>query len=226
MQKQVIARLDQLSPMRDIKSNKRSLTGRLRVATGAGVSFESSLERDWLICLDFHPDIKLILEQPMTICYDSGGARRYTPDMLARYEKADGQSHVIVYEVKPLEELRKSWATYRPRFCAAVSFCRDRAWRFKIVTEKHIRTPFLDNAKFLRKYRSNAIQELYRDQLLYSLRALGPTTPQALLAFSYLQFERKMAALSELWRMVAIGEICTDLSQPITMSSTIWVGQP
>ncbi|QCP14894.1 heteromeric transposase endonuclease subunit TnsA [Pseudoduganella umbonata] len=207
-----------------MRSNGRSLTGRLTVATGPGVAFESSLERDWLICLDFNPQVKLILEQPFTVTYETEGCtQRYTPDVLAQYDDVDGLTPIIVYEVKLLEDLRKSWSKYRKRFSAAVSFCRERDWRFKIVTEKHIRTPFLENAKFLRTYKRSPVQQLYRDQLLYSLKALGPATPQSLLAFSYLQFESKMAALPELWRMVATGELGAELSKPLTMSSPIWM---
>jgi hypothetical protein len=222
-----LARLDDLLPVREIRSNRRSLTGRVRVGSGDGVAFESSLERDWLICLDFNPEVQLLLEQPFSLSYGhEGGTKRYTPDVLAQYREVDGLVPVIVYEVKPLSELRQEWPKYRRRFSAAVSFCRERDWRFKVVTEKHIRTPFLQNAKFLRKYRTNGEQQLYKEQLLYSLKALGRTTPQALLAFSYLQEEKRMAALTELWRLVAMREIEADLTVPLTMSSEIRMRQP
>lgn len=219
------ARLDCLAPVRPLRMSRRALTGRITVDGTERAGFESSLERDWLICLDFDPAVSLIREQPFSILYDANGRElRYTPDILAQYLYPGRDPIVIVYEVKPIENLAQDFLTFRPRFKQAVAACRDVGWRFKIVTEKHIRTPFLKNAKFLRKYRGMAVQQLYQDQLLYSLRILGPTTPQALLAMAYTDDERRMAALTELWRMVANREIATQLELPLNMQSRIWIG--
>lgn len=188
------------------------------------MQFESSLERDWIICLDFDTAVQLVLEQPFTIRYPSElGAKRYTPDVLAEY-LIGNEASVIVYEVKHRDELRAEWSKYRQRFAKAMSYCRERGWRFKIVTETHIRTPYLQNVKFLRRYRAMAEQGIFKEQLLYSMRSLGPTTPQALLAYSYLQEEKRMAALTELWRLVATRCIIADLQQPLTMKSPLSLG--
>lgn len=195
------------------------------MSSGNAAGFESSLERDWLICLDFDPDVELILEQPFSLNYEiDGSALRYTPDVLAQYRERNGSVPVVVFEVKPYEELRAEFAKYRQRFKQMVRHCRERGWRFKIVTERDIRTPYLSNAKFLRKYRKLTSQTLYKEQLLYSMKALGPTTPQGLLAMAYLHEEKRMAALTELWRMVAHREINAELDKPLTMQSTIWLG--
>lgn len=221
-----LARLSREGPARVIGTSRRALTGKVRVEGGRAVGFESSLERDWQICLDFDPAVKTILEQPFSIFYPAdAGELRYTPDMLAEYCLRGGDSSVVVYEVKHLEDLREEWQKYRRRFSEAVRYCRQRGWRFKIVTERHIRTPYLQNAKFLRKYRAREEQALFKDQLLYSLKALGTTTPQALLAFSYLHDEKRMAALTELWRMVAKREVNVDLDELLTMHSPIWIGE-
>ena len=101
-------------------------------------------------------------------------------------------------------------------------FARDRGWRFKLVTERHIRTALLDNARFLRRYRALPEQDLYVQQLLYTLRALGKTTPQALLAAAYWAEESRMAALPMLWKLIATGRLGADLQVPLTMSASIW----
>lgn len=224
MKSTLITRLDELRPSRDFGTSRRAMTGRLSLAEGTRAGFESSLERDWLICLDFHPTVTLIREQPFSMHYElAGRTLRYTPDVLAQFAIGPSEVATVVYEVKPLEEIQSDFVTYRYRFKQAVAFCRSKGWRFKIVTEKHIRTPFLNNAKFLRKYRALAVQALYRDQLLYSMRALGRTTPQALLALAYISDEKRMAALTELWRMIASREIGVELSQALTMHSPIWL---
>lgn len=225
MKNQLITRLDLLRPVRPLRMSRRSVTGRISAQDNGRLGFESTLERDWLLCLDFDPAVTLIREQPFSIHYEfEGSQRRYTPDVLAQYVGPGDKKHVIVYEVKPLATLRAEFPFYRPRFKEAVAHCRENGWRFKIVTEAHIRTPFLGNAHFLRKYRRTPIQELYRGQLMYSIRALGATTPQALLALAYTYDEKRMAALTELWRMVANREISTNLNEPLTMSSRIWLG--
>lgn len=218
-----MARLALNRPVRDLKTSRRCLTGRVSLSTGGNASFESSLERDWLIALDFDPTVRLLREQPFSIQYElDGKIRRYTPDILAESVSPQKKILTTVYEVKPLDELRTEWQRYKPRFRAAVHYCRARGWRFKIVTEREIRTPFVNNAKFLRRYRTVQSQPIVAQQLLYTLKALGETTPQTLLAAAYLHEEKRMSAVPELWRLVAIREVVALLDEPLTMRSPIW----
>ena len=101
---------------------------------------------------------------------------------------------------------------------------RDRGWCFRIVTEREIRTPLLENAKFFRRYRNLERNPLTCDQLLFTLKALGETTPQALLAAAYWTEETRMAALPMLWKLVAEREILTDFQRSLTMASPIRPG--
>lgn len=211
-------------PVRSIGTSRSYLTGQVSLDKGGTASFESSLERDWLVLLDFDPTIKSVLEQPFSIQYAAQGmSRRYTPDVMAEFQRPS-RVETIVYEVKPREILRANWSRYRPRFKAAVHYCRERDWRFKIVTEKEIRTPYLENAKFLRRYRNLPEQTLVCDQLLYTFKALGPTTPQALLAAAYWPKEDQIKAIPMLWKMVVDGRIGVLLHEPLTMNSEIWLG--
>jgi len=217
-------RLDIAGPVRVIGTSRRALTGRVKLRVGGTACFESSLERDWLIAVDFDPASIQIREQPFSVFYRMDGeTRKYTPDLLVEYAAPRYGARVIVYEVKPLEVLQTEWETFKPRFKAAVRYCRQRGWRFKILTEAQIRTPFVDNAKFLRRYRSLTTQPLFAEQLIYTLRALGETTPQALLAAAYLTDEKRMAALPELWRLIATRRVGALLDESLTMQSSIWL---
>nr|WP_243849084.1 TnsA endonuclease N-terminal domain-containing protein [Xanthomonas sp. CFBP 8151] len=218
-----MARLSSDTPARELRTSRRSLTGRVTLGDGGVAAFESSLERDWLLALDFDPRVLAIQVQPFSLQYEHQAAtRRYTPDVRADYSLASGMA-TLVYEVKPHGELQENWSVYRPRFKAAVRYCRSHGWRFKVVTERHIRTALLDNAKFLRRYRLLPEQDLYVQQLLYTLRALGMTTPQALLAAAYWTEESRMAALPMLWKLIATRRLGTDLQMPLTMSAPIWL---
>ena len=219
-----MARLGSNAPVRPLRTSRRSLTGRIALEGAGTASFESSLERDWLVLLDFDPRVQDVEVQPFTLTHEHAGKlRRYTPDVLARFRAEDGEVLTIVYEVKPRDELVSHWPEYRPRFKAAFRHCNERNWRFKIVTERHIRTARLDNAHFLRRYRTLPDNQLAQQQLLYTMRALGATTPQALLAASYWAQESQMATLPVLWQLVASRQIETQLDLPLTMSSPIWL---
>jgi hypothetical protein len=190
---------------------------------GGTAGYESSLERDWLMALDFDWRVQRIQEQPYTLTYLlDGKRRRYTPDVLAVFEE-DGVQRTVVYEVKAHEDLRENWVAQRPRYKAAVADCRARGWRFRIVTERDIRTPYVNNIKFLRRYRDLKEQQMHRTALMYTLHALGETTPQALLAATWGDNERRLAALPELWRLVARREIAAALHDPLTMATSIWL---
>ncbi|MGH8110150.1 MAG: TnsA endonuclease N-terminal domain-containing protein [Arenimonas sp.] len=215
--------LHSTSPVRAIRTSKSNLTGRVSVGDDSA-SFESSLERDWLLILDFLPEVLSLREQPFTIKYEwNGKVRRYTPDVVAEYSSAGGKINVVVYEVKRREYLRKKWKILKPRFKAAVKFCKARGWKFKIVTEKEIRSVMLKNACFLRRYRTTVLQPLVREHLLTTMSVLGPTTPQALLEAAYWTDESKMGALAELWKLVCESVIRVDLMKPLTMSTRIWI---
>lgn len=205
-------------------TSRRCLTGQVSLANGETAFFQSSLERDWLLVLDFDPTVCRIAVEPFSIFYKvNGQERRYTPDVLAEHASSSGVNKTVVYEVKPREELNANWATYKTRFKVAVRRCREEGWRFKIVTEKEIRTPLLDNARFLRRYRSLPDNALTREQLLYTLKGLGQTTPQALLAAAYWHEEPQMAALPTLWKLIASRAVVAMLHEPLTMGSPIWL---
>lgn len=82
-----MARLISDSSARPLKPARRALTGRVALAGGGAAGYESSLERDWLIALDFDWRVARIQEQPYTLAYVfDGKARRYTPDILAEFD--------------------------------------------------------------------------------------------------------------------------------------------
>ncbi len=47
-------------PARTIGTSRSCLTGQVSMATGGMASFESSLERDWFVALDFDPSVRSV----------------------------------------------------------------------------------------------------------------------------------------------------------------------
>lgn len=217
-----MARLVSGTPARSIGVRRRGVAARVRLAEGGRVDAESSLERDLLRSLDFRDDVISVREQPMKIRFELNGRQRaYTPDVIAQFRTPKG-TRTVVYEIKVADELHQNWAELKPRFRAAMRYCRERGWKFKLMTEKQIRTPFLANARFLRPYLHIQPDLPSAERLLYTLRALGPTTPQALLVASYWDDKARMAALPMLWHLVACRAILVGLDEHLTMNSLIW----
>jgi len=216
-------------PVRTVPKNYRSLTGLVpNTRTQSMTAFESSLERDFLLLLDFDPDVEFYEEQPVKITYhdDRGRRRTYTPDVFVRYrtdrlQAQHTQPHL--WEVKYRDDLRQHWAEYRPKFRVAQRYARQRGWRFRVVTERHIRTPYLDNVKFLRSYQPIPINERYRTQFLHALSALKETDPASLLTATSQDRWQQAQMLPMLWQLIAIREVSTNLAQPLTMQSRIWL---
>jgi hypothetical protein len=195
------------------------------------IDSESSLEHDFLVRLDFDPTVERYEEQPVRIEYrDAAGDKHtYTPDVLVHYRQdiSQGQpSQAILYEVKYRKDLFDNWREIKPKIRAGRAFARQRDWRFKIITEREIRTPYLENARFLRPYLRFRPSDEEQGTLLDTLPALGASDPESLLWAIHQEAVKRAELLPALWHLIATGKIYTDLSQPLNMRSLIWVANP
>lgn len=212
---------------RSIPKSYRNVTGRFAsVKNRNPIGFESTLEKDFFLLLEFDRRVESFEEQPVTIPYHNpeGRLRRYIPDVLVRYRpEPTGQpgGPPTLCEVKYRGDLREHGAEYRPKFTAARHYARDRGWRFRVVTEREIRTPRLGNIRFLLRYRPMRVDDTDRDALLTALRAHGTATPDALLALACLNPLRHAEALATLWHLVATGQIGVDLDRLLTPYSVL-----
>ena len=113
---------------------------------------------------------------------------------------------------------------YRPKFPRA-SYARQRGWRFRVVTERHVHTSYL-NVKFLRPYRTIPVNALHRTRLLDMLAHLEAPDPARLLAAVCQDRWQQAQMLPMLWQLVATREVGTALDQPLTMHSRLWLHEP
>ncbi len=219
-------------PVRTVPKNYRNLTGLVANSRTQSMSaFESTLERDFLLLLDFDPDVACYEEQPVKITYhdDTGRRRTYTPDILVRYGtecREVGRSKPHLCEVKYRDDLRQHWTAYRPKFRAAQRYARQQGWRFRLVTERHVRTPYLDNVKFLGPYRALPINDAHQARILCTLSDVKEADPASLLAMISPDRWHQAQILPMLWQLVAIRQVGVDLEQPLTMRSRIWLKEP
>lgn len=190
------------------------------------VASESSLERDLLVLLEFDPIVERYEEQPVRIKYidNQGNNHTYTPDVLVYYHTdASPQRPPLLCEVKYREDLFANWKEIKPKVRAGRAYARMEGWRFKILTEHEIRTPYLQNAKFLRPYRALEVKQEEERLILDVLRGVGESAPEHLLGGLSHEPFRRAELLPTLWHLVSHGRIGADLDQPLTMKTRLWV---
>lgn len=75
-------------PVRKIKKNYRSVTGYFAsVKNGRNIAYESLLERDFFLLLEFDRLVSSYEEQPLRLSYRYGNKDLpYTPDALVQYK--------------------------------------------------------------------------------------------------------------------------------------------
>lgn len=219
-----------VEPVRRILPSSRSIRGQLSSRkTGRPPQYESALERDLLVLLDFDSSISFFCEQPVTIEYlHEGVVRHYTPDVLAYYREDLGVSRSTrptLYEVKYRDDLRQNWAELKPRFMAALRYADQQGWRFKLVTEREIRTDYLANVHFLRQYIGPGMQVRQTDQgLLMSLMGdIRLTTGEELLLMASADRAKRAELLYTLWHLVAVRLIHCDLTIGLTLQTELWI---
>jgi TnsA endonuclease N terminal/TnsA endonuclease C terminal len=139
------------------------------------LQFESPLEKDLLILLEFDEAVSSFDVQPVHVPVP-GNAKPYTPDVLIRYnatvESLAGRKPVLG-EVKHTDFLEKQREKNEPKFAAATIFAEERGWEFKVITEKDIRVPRLQNLKFLRAYRDIEVAIADRSRIVDAIEKLG-----------------------------------------------------
>jgi TnsA endonuclease N terminal/TnsA endonuclease C terminal len=215
-------------PVRIIKPNYRNITAAVASSkTNRSIMAESSLERDFLIILDFDLNVKFFEEQPLTIKFETkdGERRSYTPDFYVEYRTDIAPANrmkPLLCEIKYRSDLFAGWHLLKPKFKAARLFAKAQGWEFRIVTEVEIRQPYLENAKFLRPFRKHETNWDHYEILTGLLKHLRVASPRQLL-LAYSEDKWKQAELlSSLWNLIAQKIIRTDLAEELTMDSELW----
>ena len=216
-------------PVRKIPKNFRFLTGVSSGSKGIGKSsFESALERDLLILLEFDPDVLEYEVQPIRIPVIDlkGKPRFFTPDVRIVYRPeatSPWRGKTLIVEVKCLQDLRDGKNNILGKMRAGVSWCRKNGAIFKVFTESHIRTPLLQNARFLLPCRRIVPDNEDILRLLDALRRSDGSSPKVLLDTISTDQEVRLRFLSTLWHLVALGRLDADLSHPLTQETPLWI---
>lgn len=125
-------RFESVPPVRKFVSYKgqKNFTGlRWTASAGCHVGFESWLERDNLMLLDYDRDITAISSQPFVLRWHDGVRdRKHTPDYFAR--RADGSA--LLVDVRADDRIKPEDAE---AFAITEVMCREAGWEFRRVGE-------------------------------------------------------------------------------------------
>ncbi|RDL44137.1 heteromeric transposase endonuclease subunit TnsA [Marinomonas piezotolerans] len=215
-------------PVRKIPKNYRNLTGIAASKKSEAGFFESTLERDFLSLLEFDSDVLSFDVQPVKVDFQNaeGKSRSYTPDVLVEYRHGSSifpSVDNILFEVKYRNDIKQNWDILKPKFKAAIRHANQNGMRFKVVTEKEIRTPYLENIRFLLPYMHLEQDEQYSELLVETLQKLSNCSIEELVRSVFFDKWKQAELITVLWTLIATRQIRTDLSIPLTMSATVWV---
>jgi hypothetical protein len=183
--------------------------------------------RGLLTIIDFDLNVQYHQRQPVVVEYTGplGARSAFTPEFLITYRRdiePACRMKPLLCDVMTREDVYKNWADILPRIRAAHRYARWRGWKYQMLTEREIKTPYLVNARFLLPYCRLETDWEHARPLLDKLYELRQADPEALLAAcAKTEAHRAKLAIS-LWQMIARWRIGADLTELLTMRSTIW----
>jgi hypothetical protein len=180
--------------------------------TGRHVGYESWLERDHLMLLDFDPAVTAVASQPFWLHWEDGQrSRRHAPDFFARL--ADGTG--VVIDVRADDRIEPEDAE---AFGVTARACEAAGWQFRRVG---VVDPVLAaNVRWLSRYRHTRCAG--RTGVAYALRQAF-AVPAPLLAGAAGAGD-SLAVLPVLFHLIWRRELAVDLaSGPLGPSSTVRV---
>ncbi len=177
---------------------------------GRHVGFESWLERDHLMLLDFDPATVAIASQPFWLSWrdEAGTAVSHCPDFFAR--RADGSA--VVIDCRPVERRPDKDAA---KFDATAVVCAEIGWRFDLVGATG---PVLTaNVRWLAGYRHprHSTAEVEAGLLVVFADA-APLVDGASLVGD------PIAVLPTLFHLLWRGELVCDLTVPLHAGAPVW----
>jgi TnsA endonuclease N terminal/TnsA endonuclease C terminal len=214
-------------PSRKIPKNHLFVTGAYASSkSDVMIGFESLLEKEYMLLLDFDPTVEKYVEQPVTLPVP-GKSRRYTPDLLVTFrENSTGhRPPAQLIEIKTTADLARKAEDLAPKFAVAEQYAADRGWIFLKKTELDIRTQRLANLKFLRRYRTLSPPPEEVAIVIERLAALGGSSQlQTLLDLLGSTLEKQAQWTPVLWNLIVSGQVFFDMNtESLPSNIEIWL---
>lgn len=210
-------RFEDCAPVRGFPSRKgqRHLSGRWWSASNGGhVGYESWLERDHLMLLDFDREVVGIASQPFWLYWldGEGKARAHAPDYFAR--RAGGSA--VVMDCRPPERIRDRDAA---AFATTEAVCSQLGWDYRVVgAPDPVRTA---NVRWLAGYRHQRHRQAPVAAALH--QACAAAVP---LMDAATEVGDPVAVLPVLFHLLWCQELTVDLAVPLHPLAVVTAAAP
>lgn len=180
--------------------------------TDAHVGFESWLERDYLMLMDFDPEVTAVASQPFWLRWrdENGEARSHVPDYFAR--RQDGSA--VVVDVRPDDRIPERDAE---KFAVTAAACEAAGWGYRRSGD--LDPVLAENVRWLSRYRHRRFLVPEVAAVLLEAFAGG----RALFDGAGLAGDR-LRTLPVLYHLIWHRELAADLSAPLGTATAVWPG--
>lgn len=214
--------------VRKIRPTHRSVSGVYAFRGLSSITYESTLERDFLIRTEFYVDVLDVISQPVEIPFtaENGRSYTYTPDFLVYYKLGnkwyENYPKPVLVEVKPEQQWRSHWRKWLPKWKAAWSYAQSQGWEFHIHDESRIRDQTFRNIRYLERYKRMTFPPKEAQQILESVQQMGVSNVDYLLARHFMGIYRA-EGISQIWHLLATRQLDCDMSRPLNEFSELWI---
>lgn len=218
--------------IRAIRPTRRSVSGIYPFRGESSIPFESTLERDFLMRIEFFRHVLDVIPQPVEIPFTAPNGRTYTytPDFLVYYRLGDRSYEdypkPLLVEVKPAEQWRRRWRDWLPKWKAARRHAHEQGWVFHLFDESRIRDQVLANVQFLSRYKRMQFPVEETAAVLDTVQQMGWATIDHLLARHFPGQIYRAQGIALIWHLLATRQLDCDISQPLlwsTESTELWM---
>lgn len=207
---------------RKLQKNYRSITGHFpSVKNNKSIPFESKLESELFLTLEFDDEVESYLEQPqITITVDEK-EKTYFVDCYVHMSDASIQEDKII-EAKYTTEIEKHKEYYEKKFAAATVTANDMGMNFSIYTDLIYSKKYIFNLDFLYRYITSPRITEYDENILNTLgnQSISVLELSKALSNNNIEYARVTNAI---WGLVAHKYLTTDLEKDLGMKSILKV---
>lgn len=183
------------------------------------LAFESILERDFFMLLEFDRDVVSYEEQPLKINYKLKARNtRYTPDVLVTYQ--DGSKKV--FEVKYQSDIDSDTKLQHKISVLKEEIAQQISLPFETFTDSQIDQIYLKNCVFLYKNAFISKNLTITNKILENINKLSKSASiKSFLDVLSTKQTEQLQVLPYLWHEIFKNISLVNMNQPITMSSLL-----
>lgn len=210
-------------PVRKIKKSYISCVGYFKsYKNNKQLAFESILERDYFMLLEFEQDVVSYEEQPLKIKYNLKAKNtRYTPDVLVSYQ--DGSKKI--FEVKYQSDIDSDTKLQHKISILKEEIARQMFIPFETFTDAQIDQIYFKNCVFLYKNAFISENQIMTNKVLENINKLSePISIRSFLELLSTKQTEQLQFLPYIWHELFKNNALIDMNEKITMSSLITKG--